>query len=215
MEMISKIALFLHIASGFTALLAGAVAILTQKGGKNHLLSGKIYYWAMTMVAVSAIVLAVYKGITFLFLIAIFSYYMNFTGRRTLQLKHLGNGQQAEKIDWLVLVIASLSGVVMIIFAFLDYVPLPQAVGLFGLILCVLALNDFWFLQGRSKDKKTWLYRHIGRMCGAYIATFTAFLVVNVHTNPAFIAWIAPTVIGTPVIAYYIASYKIKFRKTA
>jgi uncharacterized membrane protein len=215
MEMISKITLFLHIASGFTALLAGASAILTQKGGKNHLLSGKIYYWAMTGVAFSAVVLAIFKGITFLFLIAIFSYYMNFTGRRTLQLKQIGSGQQAEKIDWFVLAIASLSGVVMVSFAFLGYVPLPQAVGLFGLIMCFFALNDLWFLQGRNKDKKTWLYRHIGRMCGAYIATFTAFLVVNVHTNPAFIAWIAPTVIGTPVIAYYIVSYKKKFRKTA
>jgi len=36
-------------------------------------------------------------------------------------------------------------------------------------------------------------------MCGSYVSFVTAFLVVNTAGIPA--AWIAPTVIGTPLIA--------------
>ncbi len=205
--MLLELALYLHIAAGFTALVVGAVALLTKKGAKNHLLAGKIFYWAMTCIALSAVVLAIAKSITFLFLIAIFSYYMNFTGTRTLQLKNVGNGQSPALIDWVAFGIAAVGSATMIGSALLKYVPLPQAVGLFGLILLLFSLEDFFFLIGKFKNKKNWLLRHIRRMCGAYIATFTAFLVVNVRTDPAYIAWILPTVIGTPIILYYARSY--------
>ncbi|MBK7964987.1 MAG: hypothetical protein IPK10_06675 [Bacteroidetes bacterium] len=49
-------------------------------------------------------------------------------------------------------------------------------------------------------------------MMGGYIATFTAFLVQNLHTDPSFIAWLAPTVILTPVIIY--STNKIKKGKS-
>lgn len=35
------------------------------------------------------------------------------------------------------------------------------------------------FYRKNSSSKFLWMYTHIGRMLGAYIATFTAFLVVN------------------------------------
>ncbi len=39
-------------------------------------------------------------------------------------------------------------------------------------------------------------------MMGASIAAATAFLVVNIQTNPVWITWIAPTVVITPLIIY-------------
>ena len=38
---------------------------------------------------------------------------------------------------------------------------------------------------------------------GGTIATVTAVLVVNVNTNPVWIAWLAPTVVITPLIFYW------------
>ena len=40
--------------------------------------------------------------------------------------------------------------------------------------------------------------RHVGLMAGSYVSLVTALLVVN-WSNP--LAWILPTVIGTPLIA--------------
>ncbi len=43
-----------------------------------------------------------------------------------------------------------------------------------------------------------WLPRHVGLMCGSYVSLVTALLVVNWHSP---LAWLLPTVIGTPLIA--------------
>jgi|TARA_B100000929_G_scaffold281854_1_gene261253 hypothetical protein len=40
-------------------------------------------------------------------------------------------------------------------------------------------------------------------MMAGTIATVTAVLVVNVATDPVWIAWIAPTVVITPFIFYW------------
>jgi uncharacterized membrane protein len=212
MELISKIALIFHIAAGFAALITGAISILTQKGGKIHRTTGKIYYWAMSLVALTALVISVYKGITFLFLIAIFSYYMTFTGYRTLQFKKI-SGDKIGKIDWIMLIFSALTGIGMIIISLMKWIILPEVVGVFGVVMCSFSFRDYKYFVEQAQEKKKWLFRHIGRMCGAYISTFTAFLVVNVNTDPAYIAWLAPTFVGTPLIAYYIRSYKIKLSK--
>lgn len=49
-------------------------------------------------------------------------------------------------------------------------------------------------------DKAYWLYAHIIGMWGGYIATLTAFLVVNVHFLPSVLVWLLPTVVGVPLI---------------
>jgi uncharacterized membrane protein len=213
MELISKVSLILHIAAGFTALATGAIAILTKKGGKAHTSAGKIYYWAMTLVALTAVVISLYKNITFLLLIAIFSYYLTFTGYRSLKIKLLKEGESIKILDWSILGISTLTSLVMIGMSVLQILPLPQAAGLFGGIMFLFSIEDYQFFTKKKAEKQEWLYRHIKRMCGAYIATFTAFVVVNVHTNPDYLGWILPTLIGTPLIFYYIYAHKKKFQK--
>jgi hypothetical protein len=52
-------------------------------------------------------------------------------------------------------------------------------------------------LYAKRRRFRGWLPVHIQLMCGSYISFVTAFLVVN-WWNPA--TWIAPTLIGTPLI---------------
>jgi hypothetical protein len=72
----------------------------------------------------------------------------------------------------------------------------------FGFFGGTPALSDF-------KSPSTWpkgkhrILLHLNRMGGACIATVTAVFVVNIQTNPAFIAWLLPTLIGTPLIIYW------------
>jgi len=52
-----------------------------------------------------------------------------------------------------------------------------------------------WWVQHRRR--RGWLPRHVRLMCGSYISFVTAALVVN---WPSPLAWILPTLVGTPAI---------------
>jgi hypothetical protein len=54
--------------------------------------------------------------------------------------------------------------------------------------------------QVRRRPRPGWLPWHISLMCGSYISLVTALLVVNLGVH-AVIAWVLPTVIGSPLIA--------------
>ena len=49
----------LHIAAGLTAVIAGAVAMLSRKRPGRHPLAGTIYYWALAAVSVTMSILAI------------------------------------------------------------------------------------------------------------------------------------------------------------
>lgn len=55
----------------------------------------------------------------------------------------------------------------------------------------------------RNADTQ-WLLMHITAMLGAYIATFSAFLVVNIGFVPKTLLFIVPTLVGTPFIAWTV-----------
>jgi len=60
-----------------------------------------------------------------------------------------------------------------------------------------------------------WFYNHIARMVGSYIATVTAFCVVNSSNFPAYVPtlviWVLPGVIGGIAIGRWIRYYRVKF----
>jgi hypothetical protein len=60
------------------------------------------------------------------------------------------------------------------------------------------ALGGWWM---RRRQPRGWLLWHVSLMCGSYISLVTALLVVNLGLR-AVIAWIAPTVVGSPLIAW-------------
>lgn len=93
--------LILHAIAGGIALLTGAIAIISKKGGRLHKKAGKVYFWAMTLVFITGILIAGYRWNKFLFLIAFLSYYSVFSGVRATQLKRLNIDQSARWYDWL------------------------------------------------------------------------------------------------------------------
>ena len=73
-----------------------------------------------------------------------------------------------------------------------------------------MTVQDAVKMWKRKWVKNDWLCTHIGRMGGSFIATSTAFLLTNIHFEPAWIVWLAPTVIGSPIIAVAIGKWKVK-----
>lgn len=213
--------LILHVISGFLALACGAVAISTKKGKGVHITAGRIYFWSMILVAVTAFYLSVVNVIPFLFLIAVLSFYLTWSGYKAI---HWKNNPLPDVIFWfdtIVIHLVAFFGILMVILATLTWLDihfndiissLRIVLLVFGIGTTIFAGEDLiLFYRKSSSSKFLWMYTHIGRMLGAYIATFTAFLVVNAHFFPSpLIAWLGPTVIGTPLIFYWIRKYQQK-----
>jgi hypothetical protein len=51
----------------------------------------------------------------------------------------------------------------------------------------------------------------MGNMLGAYIATVSAFSVVNFGFLPPLARWLWPTVVGVPLIVAWTRSYRRRF----
>jgi len=222
MKDIIQFALYTHVLVGSLSLLTGAVAIFSTKGKSTHIFAGKIYFWAMTAVFITGIIIAGYKFNRFLFLIAFLSYYSVFCGVRSLKLKQLHKGQKPQWYDWAAGII---NGVANLFFIGLGvyYISLrgfgsggallSVGFGIGGLLLSYTNLEPF---INPPKKAYHWYMSHIGNMMGGYIATFTAFLSTMVTRfdlmNP-FLAFALPSLIGVPLLIYWQKKIEKDFQK--
>ena len=74
---------------------------------------------------------------------------------------------------------------------------------LFGCIGAGLALQDIKYYRMDNKSAKQRISYHVRAMLGACIATITAVLVVNVHTEPELFIWVLPTLCFIPIFVYW------------
>ena len=214
-DLIFHFALLLHILNGTVALVIAPMAMITVKGGLWHRRWGKIYFWAMAGVALTATVMCFIRSGVFLFLIAIFSFYMALTGYTALRRKK--PEYRPGLLDWCAATAMLLTGIVFVATGTLDANLGNQhwvriVFGMIGLILSGMDILGF-FKPARSK--RAWMFAHMGRFLGAYIATVTAFSVVNFQFLPYLWRWLWPTAIGVPLIIIWQGYYRRKFAREA
>ena len=77
----------IHISAGILAFIVAPVALISKKGGDYHRKWGKVFFWSMTVVAITAVIMAPMHDNLFLTLIAVFSFYLAFSGYRALYRK--------------------------------------------------------------------------------------------------------------------------------
>ncbi|OQP62338.1 hypothetical protein A3860_28670 [Niastella vici] len=193
-----KIMLILHIISGFTALSTGLLSMLNKKGAPRHRLTGKIFFFGMTGVFITATFISIVKNIPFLFMVGFFSYYLASSGYRALYLKKLHLQQQPAGLDWFISGTGMLAGLALVIFSYFWFtqrgmwgtVPLS-----FGIFCFISGLKDIRRFYRRPAEKQHWFFTHGSRMGGAFAATVTAFIVVNVKMGSlSWLLWILPGV---------------------
>jgi uncharacterized membrane protein len=194
---ITTLLIYLHAASGMTALTAGTVAMISRKGNDVHKKSGRIFYFAMMMVCVTGIAVSLMKSTWFLLMLGIFSGFQAYCGYRAIQNKSL----RYSNVDKIVLVINWINTLVMI-------ATMKLVLVVFGIISLLLSIGQTQLWKSSAQQKtlppKLWLRQHIGMMIGAYIAAFTAFLVVNItFLQPAWVLWLAPTAVFVPLLIYW------------
>lgn len=222
MEYFIQYTLYLHIIVGSIALLTGAVAIFSKKGMQLHRASGKVYFWAMTLVFITGIMVAGYHFNRFLFLIAFLSYYSVFSGVRFLKLKSLHKNQNPKWYDWAAGIINGIANIVFIglgiYYLFRENSNLASALlsigfAAGGLLISYTNLKPFIV---RPRKAHHWYLSHIGNMMGGYIATLTAFLSTMVTRfelmNP-FVAFALPSLIGIPLLIYWTNKVDQSFTK--
>lgn len=196
MDFIFNVLLIIHVISGFTALIVGLIPMIAKKGGKLHNQSGLIYFWSMFGVFISSQPMALIKSNAFLFTIGIFSFYLTLSGYRFSKRKGWEHLQSFDKIYMFITFITSLIMLGYAIYlASTGILYTAIILGVFGSICFLFSSRDLKRF-GKTSKPKHWIILHLVRMIGAYIATFTAFAVTNIHFLPGLALWIMPTVIG-------------------
>jgi hypothetical protein len=205
-----KIFIGLHVAGGSAGLLSGLFVLLTRKGNERHKLVGNFFHWGMMITGLTSLALSQMRPNPFLFLVGVFTLYMNYTGKR-----YLSYQKKSSKPEWLDHAVSLTMLSVSILFIWkgnnlLKTDSFGWVYVVFGFISLFMALGDFRFALQKEPPPFAWLQHHLQRMIGTFIAATTAFLVVNVKMEPSYLIWLAPTAILNPLIFFWSSKYKNK-----
>jgi hypothetical protein len=220
---------YLHIAAGFIGFFVAPVALAVRKGGAAHRRWGQVFFGAMVVAGLTAMVVAGMQilfmplaagrsvALVFLFITAIFSLYLAAFGYRALYLKKLGEGQRPAWVDWLMV------GVGLPVFSFFGYYGVRHGIVpaiVFGVAGVVRTGSQLWSYVRRTPPRPAqWLRNHISGFIGAYIAAVSAFSATSLHFIPWPWNFLWPTLLGVPYILWsqrrYISSRGIKPATTA
>ncbi len=211
MKTFFTILLIIHVISGSVALLFGSITIFRKKGDKMHKKTGDFFRIGMLVSGCAGLIMSVLHPNFFLFIIGVFTLYMVLTGQRALHFMKTKQPVIPHFYDWFVGITMFLFSIVFWIYgSFLLYSGGSFGVVLlvFGFISSTMVYKDYSLLKNKNSTANSWLLLHIQRITGAYIASTTAFLVVNNTFLPAVVAWLLPTILVTPLIFIWVKKYK-------
>lgn len=218
MEGFIHLSLIIHIVFGSISLLTGLAAILLRNKVKLHRPFGKVYFWCMNVVFITAFYVSIYRGNVFLFFVSVFTYYSAITAWRTLKLKKLHLEQDPHWIDWGIEVVFGLMHLSFIVFGLL-LIRNNFSFGTISLVFGLVGLRSNFStikrLRKKLQYKNYWLLAHIGGMLGSYIGAFTAFVVNNNRWigAPDLIMWLGPAILFVPLMIFEIKKHQAKAGK--
>ena len=204
MEEAIKILIYIHAFFGGVGLISGTGSVIVKKGSLLHKNMGKLFSLGMLVSSLLSLVVASMPGheSAFFFLIGLFTIYLVLTGNRALSFKTKRN---ANWKDYLISGLMLLSSVIMLLngaYGLFNNNGISLLFLFFGGFGLLVSVQDFKFYRNSEKPKTAWLRLHIGKMVGALIASFTAFIVAGLGIAN-LISWMLPTVVGTLYIFYW------------
>ena len=201
---IEKPLLYLHILAGFISLGIAYLLLFIKKGNKRHKKLGMFYVYGMTTIFVTAIPLSLLGEFNpFLFVIAIFSFYLAFSGYRQGRDRN-GAREQIDKALGIFITGTSILFYGLAISAYLVGDSMWITSVIFGTIALVFGINDYRRMKIVERpDFYDRTNLHLNLMLGGTIATTTAFIVTIDPFSILWLNWVAPTIVGTPIIIYF------------
>lgn len=201
-HMIFNIWLVIHVLCGSSCMVFSIAAIATRKGSEKHRRYGRYFFYGMTGIFITAIPMAFMKTNTFLFLIALFSYYFAYSGWRYAR-RHEPSIPISDWVVCLSMLVASIFMIIMGLWNFNIENNDSLVLIFFGILGGVFSLNDTRLYYHGSLSRTTRISKHLSAMLGGTIAVYTAFLVTNINYGPPLMLWLGPTVVITPIIIYW------------
>lgn len=210
-ELLGKISLYVHIAAGISTLLMGPAAIFYNfKDPKKHCIVGKTFFYAMLIVAITAIV-GFFKHpniVFFQFLLGIALLVLAgiFRGVRSI---FLMKGGRVLPLDFGYTALLGLNSAFMLGMSAWHFwagtmVAFPILFGVFGLVsLADTRVNWRVFRNPAALHRLDWMRLHSGTMIGAFTASTTAFTVQAAHFLPWYLQWFGPTLLLLPLQIYF------------
>ena len=222
--------LYLHIAGGSAALLSMFIPLLTKKGGLTHRRAGWVFVVGMTIVSITALLLAGARWLTdptprgreagaFLFFVSILTATSVSAGVRVLRTK-ARTAPHRHIWDLGLPALLTASSIAAAGYGLGTGNHLFTAFSVIGLLG---GGGQLAYWQTTPSHPMHWWFEHMSSMLGACIAATTAFLVVNANNlglqTFSLVVWLAPTIVGVPTIAIWTRYYRKKFapaeRRTA
>ncbi len=197
--------LWIHIAFGFLALGTAGLALGSAKGAALHRRVGQVYVCAMFGVSATSLALVTLRPNAFLLAIAIFSFFLVFTGWRAGVVRD----GCPRALDHAVGALMALAGLAMLGAGAAGLAgaggAAPVILLVFGAIGLTMALSDWRDWRAGPVTGKERISRHLTRMLGGTIAAITAAVTTNATFLPELVAWLGPTAVLTPVIFWWNA----------
>lgn len=176
------LALLAHFAAGLVAIVAGAVALATAKGGRLHKRSGLVFTLAMVALGLSAAGIGAYERIPSQVFAGLLATYLVFTGMTTVKpLPGIG-----QRFDVALMVLAFAYAAVSLYGGVTEWLdPTIEVVGrprvvpplVIGTVILFAAVGDLRAIRAGGLRGSRRLARHLWRMCfGLFIATGSFFL---------------------------------------
>jgi hypothetical protein len=163
-----------------------------------------IYVYGMSTIFVTAIPLSLLGEFNpFLFVIAIFSFYLAFSGYRQGRDRN-GAREQIDKVLGVFITATSILFYSMAVSLYLIEDSMWITSVVFGSIALGMGINDF---RRMKIDERPDFYDrtnlHLNLMLAGTIATTTAFIVTLNPFSIDWLNWVSPTIVGTPIIIYF------------
>ena len=184
----------IHVLTGSIALLLGFIALITRKGRRAHIKSGRWFLGFLAIVIATGLMgVFAFGRNTFLLVITVLAGYNGFSGYRVLITK----SNRPKMIDVLVALFALVT-VLYFLYYFKQIGMIWTPVIIYstvGALLLVITYDFLRYLIPASRYKKFWICEHIYKMIGAFSALLAAF------TGTVFSAYqpysqILPSVLG-------------------
>lgn len=213
MSLIADVVLWAHIGIGVVAVGTGLGALMTRKGGRRHRQFGRTYVYSIGFVVASAIVLVSLRWSPFLLLIAVFSFYLAFSGYRVLSRKRDG---QPTALDWAAASLTLATGFAIAGLVLLGYhgwlvrsTSLPEFLpAILGVSVGYFPLMDLWRFRTPSSEPQQWFFGHLIRMATSYFVTIATVSITNFDFLPLTVRPLWPAIIGIPLVIIWLRRYR-------
>lgn len=172
--MLQSINISIHILFGIIAIFIGLAPYLTEKGGRYHRLSGRLFLGLMAIVIITALNGVIFfRDRPFLTIVTLLSFYTSYSGYRVLKTKEKGFTQPDFMVMLLVIGMA-----LYFVAHFKTANILWHASVVYYLLGYVFVIVGFdlirYFFPNLIRVKNFWLYDHIYKMTASFSALISA-----------------------------------------